>query len=243
MIQISSRAMRIVPYTVVWFAAKPNLWGCLLKYYKQSKSCDTVAGYRKEAFFTKVIDISAPVTAIEANFDKNTAYEIRRAAKDGVTSIMGTGIKPFIEFYNSFALTKGLKKLNKDFYKYKPHLFITKAVHQGQDIVMHAYIRDNALQRVRLLHSASLFRNENDTQLKAVAGRANRLLHFDDICFFKQLGFKIYDLGGYAHDTKDTELLKINKFKDSFGGTLLQETDYVPISLTFLSLLKKIFRV
>lgn len=243
MIQINSRAMRIVPYTVVWFAAKPNLWGCLLKYYKQSKSCDTVAGYRKESFFTKVIDISAPVTAIEANFDKNTAYEIRRAAKDGVTSVMGTGIKPFIEFYNSFALTKGLKKLNKDFYKYKPHLFITKAVHQGQDIVMHAYIRDNALQRVRLLHSASLFRNENDTQLKAVAGRANRLLHFDDICFFKQLGFKIYDLGGYAHETKDTELLKINKFKDSFGGILLQETDYVPISLTFLSLLKKIFRV
>jgi len=243
MIQINGRAMRILPYTVVWFAAKPNLWGCLLKYYKQSKSCDIVTGYRKESFFTKVIDLNAPVTAIEANFDKNTAYEIRRATKDGVTSVMGTGIKPFIEFYNSFALTKGLKKLNKDFYKYKPHLFITKAVHQGQDVVMHAYIRDNALQRVRLLHSASLFRNENDTQLKAVAGRANRLLHFDDMYFFKQLGFKMYDLGGYAHDTKDPELLKINKFKDSFGGSLLQETDYVPISITFLSFLKKIFRL
>lgn len=243
MIQINNRAMRIVPYTVVWFAAKPNLWGCLLKYYKQSKSSEAVPGYRKESFFTKIIDINAPITAIEANFDKNTTYEIRRAVKDGVTTVMGTGIKRFIDFYNSFAITKGLKKLNKEFYKYKPHLFITKAVHEGQDLVMHAYIRDNSSQRVRLLHSASLFRNENDSQLRAVAGRANRLLHFEDICFFKQLGFKIYDLGGYAYNTSDIELLKINKFKDSFGGSLLQETDYVPISLTFLSFLKKIFRL
>ncbi|WP_431198579.1 hypothetical protein ACQ86K_19360 [Mucilaginibacter sp. P19] len=115
MIQINNRAMRIVPYTVVWFAAKPNLWGCLLKYYKQSKSSEAVPGYRKEDFFTKIIDITVPVPDIEANFDKNTSYEIRRAIKDGVSTVMGTGIKAFIDFYNAFAVTKGLKKLIKNF--------------------------------------------------------------------------------------------------------------------------------
>ncbi|XHR96733.1 hypothetical protein ACFJIV_08790 [Mucilaginibacter sp. UC70_90] len=53
MIQINNRAMRIVPYTVVWFAAKPNLWGCLLKYYKQSKSSETVPGTAKRIFLPK----------------------------------------------------------------------------------------------------------------------------------------------------------------------------------------------
>jgi len=243
MIQINNRVMRIVPYTVVWFAAKPNLWGCLLNYYKQSKSNEEVPGYRRENFYTKVIDMNEPLPAIEANFDKNTNYEIRRAVKDGVSTVMGTSIKKFIDFYNAFALTKGLKNLNNSFYKYKPHVFITKAVYQDQDVVMHAYIRDNGSQRVRLLHSASLFRNENDSQLRGVTGRANRLLHFEDIRFFKQQGFKIYDLGGYAYNTSDAELLKINKFKDSFGGSLLQETDYLPISLSLLSFLKKVFRL
>ena len=106
---------------------------------------------------------------------------------------------------------------------------------------MHAYLLDDTLKRVRLLHSASLFRNEKDNQLKAITGRANRLLHFNDMCFFKQHGFQIYDMGGYAHGTSDEALKRINQFKDSFGGILIQESDYLPVLGSALLFLKKIF--
>jgi hypothetical protein len=229
MIQIKSRAMRLVPYNVVWFADKPSKWKCLFSYYKQSACHNNIPGYRREPFFTKTIDIGAPQAVFEAGFDQNTNYEIRRAIKDGVTTAPETEIKRFIDFYNLFAVTKNLPTLTREFYKFQSCLVITKAIYQDQDIVMHAYLRDDSLKRVRLLHSASLFRTEKDNQLKAVIGRANRLLHFKDMCFFKQHGFEVYDMGGYAHGTADEALKRINQFKDSFGGNLVQESDYLPV--------------
>jgi lipid II:glycine glycyltransferase (peptidoglycan interpeptide bridge formation enzyme) len=54
-------------------------------------------------------------------------------------------------------------------------------------------------------------------------GRANRLLHWDDICFFKNNGFLIYDMGGYSMDKDNEELQAINKFKEGFGGEIIKE--------------------
>lgn len=241
MIQVKRKAMRLLPYKIIWFADKPSKWNCLYCYYKQSAYCNEVPGYRRESFFTKTINIGAPQSVFEAGFDQNTAYEIRRAIKDGVTTASETDIQRFIDFYNLFAVTKNLPKLTQDFYKLQPCIVITKAIYKDQDIVMHAYLLDDTLKRVRLLHSASLFRNEKDNQLKAVTGRANRLLHFNDMCFFKQHGFQVYDMGGYAHGTSDEALKRINQFKDSFGGVLIQESDYLPVLGSALMFLKKIF--
>jgi len=243
MVQIKSSLIKVIPYNVIWFAQKPNFWNCLCNSYKQSSYSGYIPGYLKESFYTKIIDLTTSKETFEAGFDQNTTYEIRRAIKDGVITVMETGLRRFIEFYNSFAETKHLKKLTKEFYKYQSALVITKAMYNGQDVVMHAYLRDNTLKRIRLLHSASLFRNESDKQSRAVIGRANRLLHFKDMCFFKQQGFETYDLGGYAYQTSDESLARINQFKDSFGGTLVCENDYLPILVVVHSFLRKIARI
>jgi hypothetical protein len=242
MIQIKARALRLMPVNVIWFAGKPQTWHCLFSYYKQSTHSGAVAGYYRESFFTKVIDISTPVAAFESRFDQKTTYEIRRAIKDGVTTAIETDLNHFIDFYNLFAKTKKLPKLSSNFNNYLSRIVITKAVYDEQDIVMHAYLSDASSKRVRLLHSASLFRRENDTQLKAVIGRANRLLHFKDMCLFKEQGFEVYDLGGYAAETTDEALIRINQFKDSFGGELIQESDYLPMPALVLSFFNKMFK-
>jgi hypothetical protein len=139
-----------------------------------------------------------------------------------------------------FAVSKHLPKLKSTFYKYQSHVVITKAIYKDEDVVMHAYLFDDNFKRVRLLHSASLFRIEKDPQYRAVIGRANRLLHFKDMCYFKEKGYQEYDLGGYAHGTTDESLLKINQFKDSFGGALVEESDFSPILARVYTFFNKI---
>lgn len=242
MIEIKTRVFRLMPVRIIWFAGKPKIWQCLYCYYKQSSYSKMVLGYCQEIFYTKTIDISKPIFTFESAFDQKTTYEIRRATKDGVTTTIDADFTRFVNFYNLFAQTKKMPKLKTSFSNYKSCTVITKAVYNQQDIVMHAYVVDSGQKKVRLLYSASLFRNEEDTQLKAIIGRANRLLHFRDMCFFKERGFEVYDLGGYAANTNNAALQRINQFKDSFGGELIQESDYLPMPTLILSFFNKMFK-
>jgi hypothetical protein len=90
-------------------------------------------------------------------------------------------------------------------------------------LAMHCYITDLQTGRARLLTSALTIDTHHD---KKTLGRANRFLHDQDIEYFFKLGFKIYDLGGYAKDTNVEVLRGINSFKDSFGGELIEESTY-----------------
>jgi hypothetical protein len=242
MVQINTRVLNFMPFNVIWFAGRPSTINCLLKYYKQSNYCGPVTGYQRQSFYTKIINLNTETSVFEAGFDKNTSYEIRRALKDGVETSIENDLACFINFYNLFAGSKELSKLTSTFYRYKPNVVITKATYNNEDLVMHAYLIDDNLKRVRLLHSASLFRIENDTQSRAITGRANRLLHFKDMCHFKEIGYQTYDLGGYALDTTDEALLKINQFKDSFGGTLVQESDFLPIAARIYTFFNKMLK-
>ena len=62
-------------------------------------------------------------------------------------------------------------------------------------------------------------------------GRANRLLHWGDMLRFRELGVATYDLGGWYTEHRDEALLKINSFKEEFGGSVVHEWDaYRPTS-------------
>jgi hypothetical protein len=163
------------------------------------------------------------------SFAKNTIYEIKRAMKEGISFEIETSLDTYINFYNNFASSKGLKKIGSDIRDYGDHLLITKALHDGETLVMHSYLFDNTFKRARLLHSASLFRNEHDNNKRSLIGRANRFLHYKDMLFFLEKYYKCYDLGGYAFGTDDPQRIKINEFKDSFRGKLVCEKSYYPV--------------
>lgn len=230
-----------MPVKIIWFASKPSSWRCFNSYYKQSTCTKPVVGYYRSPFFTKTIDLNNTLDVIESHFDPKTQYEVRRAVKDGVSTFTNGDKDEFIKFYNAFAKTKGLGLIQASgLAKYQSDLLITYATSNSQVIVMHAYVTDRNAGRARLLYSASLFRNEQEASVKAVIGRANRLLHAEDIRFFKTDGYTVYDLGGYAPDTTDAALININQFKDSFGGTLVEETDYQPLLAVAASFFKRL---
>jgi len=242
MIETETKVLKIAPVKVIWFAARPGKWNFLNSYYKQSPSKEFAPGYVRKSFFTKTINLQQSQETIEADFDRNTLYEIRRAIKDGVETYTDGRIEDFIKVYNEFAETKNLAPINSaSLTRYKANLVITYAVYNSHTLVMHVYLADRTIQRVRLLHSASLFRKEHDAQIKATIGRANRLLHLKDILFFQNEGFSVYDLGGYAPGTKDAALTRINQFKDCFGGILLEETDYCPLPAAVTLFFKHLF--
>ncbi|MBS1586539.1 MAG: peptidoglycan bridge formation glycyltransferase FemA/FemB family protein [Bacteroidetes bacterium] len=210
---------------VIYFATKPSFSLNPFDAYVQCSSTDDFPGFKRTAKYTKIVDLQQNEEDLLKGFDKNTAYEVRRAAKEGLDIRTDVTEQDFLELYNSFADKKQLGSV-KDISTFRGHLQITGAFFENRTLVFHSYILDKDKKRVRLLHSASALYDEANANLKPLIGRANRYLHFMDMMYFKNEGFTEYDFGGYAKDTENESLKGINKFKDGFGGMLVEESNY-----------------
>src|SRR5262249_2119895 len=156
-----------------------------------------------------------------ANCGRNTVYKIKRARRDGVQFAIEKDLDRFVSTFNLFLQESNPVPLARsDLDSYGDHLTLTKAVLQGEPLVMHCYLVHGHSSRARLLHSASTYHGVQDSAKRGLIGRANRFLHFEDMLHFKRSGLRLYDLGGYALDTSDPKRLAINEFKDGFGGEL-----------------------
>ncbi len=223
----------------IWFSKGPSVANIAgLNFFKQSATTKKLWGFKQEDFFTKIVDLTLTEKEILDQFNKTTKYDAGRAVRDNIQFQLEENAEDFISFYNEFAKSKGLLLISNNMYFRDPSQFqITEAVYEGETLVLHSYLTDATAKRVRLLHSASLFRKMENSE-KQMAGRANRFLHYQDMLFFKEKGFVEYDLGGYAKDTTDEELLKINAFKECFGGVMVHESNYIPYLYILLKKLK-----
>jgi hypothetical protein len=177
-------------------------------------------------FYTITVDLRQAEQDLLQQVSKENRYEIRRASeRDGLKlhvwdARSGDEIKRFLAFYNEFAATKQLAQLGLSGLEllWKAQcLGISRAEDlQGDTLVYHAYYAGR--NRVRLLHSASLFRASGDSSFRSLVGRANRWLHWEDFRRFKAEGKATYDFGGWYQGRTNAELLRINTFKEGFGG-------------------------
>ena len=190
---------------------------------------------------TSAIDLTAPLDEISAPISKNTRYKIQRAEREGFTPRITQA--PSIEeaslyahYYDTFAQHKGLPPCNRAKLK---ALCSTSALllssisdNDGNLLSAHAYVKDEELGRVRLLYSASHYRAMADSGERNKIGRANRLLHWFEILTLKNLGFKLYDLGGIPLDSSDEAKNAIARFKLEFGGKpLVEYSGFIPTNL------------
>jgi hypothetical protein len=223
---ILKRSQIITKYDV-FFAEKPSYKNWLTSYYMQSFYKKQVLGFQRLPKYTKIINITN--SDYINSYDKTVAYEIKRSIKEFISFEIAYDIDVFISFYNDFALSKGLSQLKrKDIEFFNESLVITCAKKNNNDtIVYHTYLTDESIKRVRLLHSVSkIHLLNNDNNERNLIGRANKFLHFKDMEYFNLKGFKLFDFGGYSYGTNDRALQGINKFKDSFGGELIEESIY-----------------
>lgn len=227
MIQYTNKTLR---YCEVWFDELLDTTADIVIWRQRGEAMPSV---RCEPFHTLLVDLTQPQDALLAAIHKDTRYEIRRAEKsDGVVAEHylqpAELLEAFQTFYNAFAQQKRLPLLDPVSLQRAcraGHLVLSRIMREDEPMLWHAYYC--ASGRARLLYSASLFRDQDSSQRNLI-GRANRYLHWRDMLAFKAAGFHTYDLGGWSPpESGDAEKLRINQFKEEFGGKLTVEFNCV----------------
>lgn len=202
-----------------------------------------VPGFRREPKFTKLIDLRPPEEAIFDGFGKNTKHKVKRALTEGMRFSLETDPNKLRDAYNEFARSKNRPPMDEPSLRtYWPRMVATKITFEDEVLVMHSYLLDPELRRACQQHSASLYRSSDDAQRQNLTGRANRLLHYLDMLWLKEREMETFDLGGYAKDTLDPELVEVNEFKDGFGGQLVEESNYYSLPLVWMRRLGTLLR-
>ncbi len=240
--------LRRLPFgkaTHTWFAERPDPADARgLAIYYQAKSITPARGFIREVKHTKFISLAGTEDEIFDQIGKNTKPKIKRAISEG--GLRFTIIESrdeVLDLYNEFARGKGRPPLDeRSFRAYWPKMLATKISSDNDALVMHAFLSDEGLKRANHLYSASLFRSTDDSDRRNLIGRANRALHYLNMLNFKDRGITTYDLGGYAFGTQDPELQEVNEFKDSFGGQLVEESNYISLPLHWSRKLNRLLR-
>lgn len=228
MLVVNRRKKHGVDFREVWYAEeKCGLDGIIL--YRGAKK---PIGKVLREVRTLITDLTQSEEEIVAKCQKDCRYQIRRAARENITTEFKVGseiteqdIAQFCEFFIEFWKTKGITDEKYEQYKEEIETYtregvfaITCAKQGGQTLVYHTYIVGDTF--VRSYQSASLFRSE--TVSARIVGIANRYLHKADMMYFKEMGKTIYDWGGAG---LREEVKNITEFKESFGGDELYYYD------------------
>ena len=216
-----------IHFYTVWFATEPFRKNGITAYYEYMGKKPAV---QNTEFETLITDLSETEEEIKQHFSKSCKYKVNRAAREDVSCrIIGSAqisdqdISDFCEFFSAFWESKGSsisdrERLVQDLcaYREKGALTLAYVLVNGEKAVYHTHVADNTT--ARLLHSASLYRLQKDEEgnTKNLIGMANRLLHYEEMKYFKQNGKTRYDWGGAGHTE---EVQHITEFKESFGGT------------------------
>lgn len=213
--------------TEKWFSHRLSMMDAFgFTVYKQVPRTKNVLGFIKDPFYTILIDLTKDEAVIFSHFAHQTRSQINQFEKLGY-EVSTTSNQDFINFYNVFAGVKDLPLISRNrLAKYKGHMVFTQIKHDGITLAMHAYLLDHQSKRVRCNYSASHRLINPDKELQKTIGQANRTLHWCDMKYFKQQGFKIYDFAGYSTDPQNKSLQFVNQFKKGFGKTIVEENIY-----------------
>jgi hypothetical protein len=186
-------------------------------------------GCTSSDFHTLVCDLSLDPDALLGRMNEQTRHQIRRAARDGFRCEAYPRpdewwVEQFVAAYDGFARAKGLPPANRErLLGLRAHgaLDLSRMVSaEGRVLVWHAHIRTAGW--MRLLHSASQFRGADKAEASLI-GRANRLLHWLDMERCRAEGLAVYDFGGWYAGQTDEDKLRINRFKEGFGGEVVRQ--------------------
>ena len=174
-------------------------------------------------FLSLLTDISIGEDAIANAFGKDCRYKIRRAdTRDGLHMEFITEperrLPVFRAFFDAFARQKSHAPCDQPWLVAAceaRQLVLSSASRGGEALVWHAYVLCGA--SAGLQYTASHFRGQ-DNDFRALVGRANRWLHWQDMLQLKAMGIKRYDWGGLFEDESTPERAGINQFKKDFGG-------------------------
>ncbi len=234
---LQHKKIAILPFRYVWFSEEPKFTFSTI--YQKSYEKRKIPFTKREVVHTKEIDLTKPLDKIQEGFSKTNRYKIRRAEiRDQAIFSIEDNRKEAIDFCNVFSTWKNLPSVseNKFMFEEEHNFLITKASlkESGEVLARHYNILDPADKKVFMLYSATTTKGMEASKRRSLVSRVNRFLHAKEIAFFKKKGYELYDFGGYVVDTEDEKLKGINRFKDSFGGILVEQYTYFPMWMYWL---------
>jgi hypothetical protein len=172
---------------------------------------------------TVELSLEGDLETITTNFSNTIKRDLKKTEKDDIECSFTFDAERFVPFFNEFASIKKIPLTSKRrLDEMKDNLEMSFATLNGEILAAHTYLVDKELGIARLGNSASKRFDENyDNYL---VGRANKLLTYKNIIYYKEKGYKVLDFGGY--NTTDESLKGINDFKLSFGGKVIPCYNY-----------------
>ncbi len=180
--------------------------------------------------YTILIDLLQNETELTGAISKNCLDKIKRTSKKTEYNYKlfaepdGELIDKFTRAYNAFADWKKIAPVENlrlgSLHKFG--LIMISVVYENEvDVVCWHVYRVNK-ERVFLIYTFTNSFSHVDTTVRNNLGMVNRNCHYNDMLEFKKLGVASYDFGGWYNGEKDAEKLNINKFKEEFGGKVVE---------------------
>lgn len=240
-----------INFYTVWFAKEPVKKSGIIAYREYMGGKPRTGALDCNTLIT---DLTEAEEEIKQHFSKSCKYKINRAAREDVfvsiycdREITDDMIDSFCEFFTTFWESKGTTFENKEkvraelkMYRDANALTIAYAKVNGEKAVYHTHVKDDSI--ARLLHSASLYRLQGDEEgnTKNLIGMANRLLHFEEMKYYKNLGLSTYDWGGAG---RGEDVIHITEFKESFGGTAVTYCNFEQVNGILAKLFKLLIKI
>lgn len=186
--------------------------------------------FKKKKKLTVLINLKQDLNIIFQDFSATNKTQIRSSVRVGTICQRISNIDEFIDFFNEFAIKKGINTITKDrVLSYGlSNFYAFSAMQNNRIIAVHSYLIDKQASIVMLLTSANI-RFDEDQDKQIIIGKANKQLHYFEIQTFKEMGLETFDFGGFATEDqiKNNPGLKgVNAFKLSFGGNVITNYEY-----------------
>ena len=238
---MSSRLGGRVRVVESWYGADPESFdGCDL--WVSHQRPQPVSPGRWLYFYTIHVDLTLEPDVLLSNMRKNTSREIRNAQdRDGLSCLINPtpsngDLEDYAAFYDANPRTQDQAPLEMVRLR-----MLAKAglVHlarvsdaEGTVLAQHCLLSHQRSDTIQLSSLVSLHHGDEHKSRGSAIGRANRWLFYREFLFYKERGFRIYDLNGWYAGTEDEKRLKINLFKEGFRGKILYGYDCEePVSL------------
>jgi hypothetical protein len=199
-----------------------------------------VGGAKCQPFSTIVLDLTRSHHELLSHIRSHTRRKLRRAEKDNLVCESSNGgnldiVRTIADHFDRCGHLKNLVKASRArlFILARSGALDVSFVHDGRGEILSAISYLRMPGRARALYAAAAFRRTKDLARRAAIGRANRYLVWQDILRLKKAGVRMFDFGGYYTGSEDQEKLRINTFKEEFGGVVLHEYNcQAPVTLT-----------
>jgi hypothetical protein len=189
-----------------------------------------VGGAECRPFSTIVLDLTRSHQELLSTIRSHTRRKLRRAEKDDLVCECSNGenldtVRMVADHFDRCGQLKNLVKASRArlLILARSGALDVSFVRDGGGEILSAISYLRVPGRARALYAAAAFRNTKDLARRAAIGCANRYLVWQDILRFKKAGLRMFDFGGYYTGSEDQEKLRINTFKEEFGGVVLHQ--------------------